>query len=113
MLVKLEVQSTIHALLAGLLRHMRAIDADCPNFLYPKDTRFKEMQAIIDSYFQNLMEAGVDTEVKHASIVLKDEANALWEQSVLVIDMPKSLLRAVFTTIAKNSVCREERSTNA
>ena len=98
--------STIHALLAGLLRHMRAIDADCPNFLDPKDTHFKEMQAIIDSYFRKLREAGVGTEVKHASIVSKDEANVLWEQGVLGIDTPKSLLRAVFYYNGKNFCLR-------
>ena len=65
--------STVIALLSGLLCRSRALDPYCPNFLDSKDPHFKEIHSIIDRYFRQLRELGVDAEVKHTSIITKDE----------------------------------------
>ena len=105
--------STIFSLLSGLLRRIRAIDPDCPNFLNEKDPQFREMHAIIDTYFRELRDAGVGAEVKHTSVISKEEENKLWEEGVIGVDTPTSLLRAVFYYNGK-SLClrggKEHRS---
>ena len=98
--------STVYSLLSGLLRHMRSVDPDCPNFLDTKDSRFKGMHNVIDAYFRSLRQDGIGAEVKHTSLVSKQEENALWEQGVLGLDSPLSLLRAVFFYNGKNFCLR-------
>ena len=94
---------TIFFLLSGLLRRIRVIDLDCPNFLNVKDPQFCEMHTIIDTDFHELRDAGIGAEVKHTSVISKDEENKLWE-GVIGVDMPTSLLRAVFYYTGK-SLC--------
>ena len=91
--------TTVFSLLSALLRQMRVIDADCPNFLDTKDTRFQEMHSILDTYFRELRKIGVGADVKQTSLISKDEESTLWEKGVLGvlgIDTPECLLRAVF-----------------
>ena len=82
--------STVFALLAGLLRHMRRIDAECPNLLDVEDPRFKEMHAVIDAYFRQLRECGIGAETKHTPLVSKEEENALWDEGVIGIETHES-----------------------
>ncbi len=44
---------TLHQLPCGILRHMRAINPGCVNFLYNKGSRFKQLQGTMDSHFIN------------------------------------------------------------
>ena len=78
--------SIIFGLLGGLLRRMRAISDDCPD---TKDSRLKEMHSIIDAHFRQLRVEGVGTVVKHASLISKEEENALWDNGVLGDDTPE------------------------
>ena len=94
--------STVFALLAGLLRYMQRIDAECPNFLDVKNPEFKEIHAVINTYFRQLRESGVGTETKHTPIITKEEENCLWDQGVIGVETPESLLRAVFYYNGKN-----------
>ena len=40
--------SSLHQLLCGLLRHMREINPNCPNFLDNKDVRFQQLHHSLD-----------------------------------------------------------------
>lgn len=88
--------TTIISLLSGLLRRVRAVDPDAPNFMDTKNPQFREMHTIIDRYFRELRESGIGAEVKHTNVITKEEENLLWEKGVLGIDTPESLLRSVF-----------------
>ena len=94
--------STLLCLLGGLLREMRSVSPDCPNFMDTSDSRFKGMHSIVDYYFRQLRNEGVGASVKHASLINKDEENILWQQGVLGDDTPERLLRAVFYCNGKN-----------
>ena len=98
--------STILCLLWGLLREMRSVSPDCPNFMDTSDSRFKGMHSIVDSYFRQLRSEGVGAAVRHASLINKDEENLLWQQGVLGDDTPERLLRAVFYYNGKNICLR-------
>ena len=98
--------STILSLLGGLLREMRALSPECPNFLDTSDSRFKGMHSIIDAYFRQLRSEGVGAIVKHASLINKEEENLLWEHGVLGDDSPERLLNAVFFYNGKNICLR-------
>ena len=88
--------STVYCLLGGLLRRMRAVSQDCPTFLDTSDFCFKEMHSIIDAYFQQLQAEGVGTVVEHATLISKEEENALWENGVVGDGTPTQLLNAVY-----------------
>ena len=98
--------STLLCLLGGLLREMRSVSPDCPNFMDTSDSRFKGMHSIVDSYFRQLRNEGVGASVKHASLINKDEENILWQHGVLGDDTPERLLRAVFYCNGKNICLR-------
>ena len=98
--------STVYSLLSGLLRHMRSVVPDCPNFLDLKDSRFKAMHAVVDAYFRSLREEGIGADVKHTSIVSKEEENTLWEQGIIGANSPASLLHAIFFYNGKNFCLR-------
>ena len=74
---------------------------------------FREMHAIMDAYFRELHKDGVGAEVNHTSVISTDEECKLWEEGVLGVDTPESLLRAVFYYNGK-SLClrggKEHRS---
>ncbi len=44
---------TLHQLPCGILRHMRAINTGCVNFLDKKDSRLKQLQGTLDSHSIN------------------------------------------------------------
>ena len=94
--------SSLHGLLAGLLRHMRSIDPGCPNIMDTSNVLFCELHSTVDATFRKLREEGVGAEVKHASLITKQEENLLWEKGILGTKSPLSLLRAVFFNNGKN-----------
>ena len=104
--------TTVFSLLSALLRRMRGVDADCPNFLDAKDARFKEMHCILDAYFRELRNDGVGAEVKKSSLVTREEEDALWENGVLGVDTSECLLHAIFFTTAKISAFVEGKNTD-
>ena len=69
--------STILCLLGGLLREMRSVSRDCPNFMDTSDSHFRGMHSIVDSYFRKLQNEGIGASVKHASLINKDEENSM------------------------------------
>ena len=98
--------STVYQLLTGILRHMRSVDSQCPNFLDKTNFSFKQLHAAIDNFGRQLRLEGIGTEVKHASIISPREENYLWEAGVLGVENPKSLLFAVFYCNGKNFCLR-------
>ena len=98
--------STVYQLLTGILRHMRSVDSQCPNFLDKTNFAFKQLHAAIDNFGRQLRLEGIGTEVKHASIISPREENYLWEAGVLGVENPKSLLFAVFYCNGKNFCLR-------
>ena len=86
---------TLYHLLSGLLRYCRSCHPTCPNFLDPKDARFKKLQGTMDTRFRKLRQEGIGAEVKHASIISTDEENMLWERGILGTSSPLALLRSV------------------
>ena len=69
--------STLFALLSGILRHMRSVDPECPNFLDNTNYKFKELHAALDNLGRQLHSEGVGAEVKHASVISTEEEEAL------------------------------------
>ena len=41
--------ATVYQLLSGILRHMRSVDPECPNFLDKANHKFKELHATMDN----------------------------------------------------------------
>ena len=93
--------STLHQLLCGILRRMRELNPNCPNFLDKSDNRFKILQGTLDSYFHKLHSEGIGRKVKHAEVITTDEEDQLWESGVLNVTTPRGLQNAVFYTIGK------------
>ena len=93
--------SSLHQLLCGLLRHMREINPNCPNFLDKKDVRFQQFHHSLDVHFNKLHSSGIGRQVNHAEVISKQEENKLWESGVLGDSDPKSLQNAVFYMVGK------------
>ena len=93
--------STLHQLLCGILRRMRELNPNCPNFLDKNDNRFRSLQGTLDSYFHKLHSEGIGRKVKHAEVITTDEEDQLWESGVLNVTTPRGLQNAVFFTIGK------------
>ena len=69
--------SSLYPLLSGILRHMRSVDTDCPNFLDTNNHKFKELHAALDNLGHQLRRGGVGADVKHASVISTEEEEAL------------------------------------
>ena len=93
--------STLHQLLCGLLRQMREINPNCPNFLDKKDVRFQQLHCSLDVHFKKLHSTGIGRQIKHAEVISKQDENRLWESGVMGVSDPKSLQNAVFYTVGK------------
>ena len=78
-------------MLSGILRHMYSVNPVCPNFLDKKDHLFKEIHAALNNLGRQLRSAGVEAEVKHASVITADEEEALWANKVIGTHNPKVL----------------------
>ena len=87
---------SLYILLAGILRHMRTLNKDCPNFLDTENKEFDKFHACLDNSFRQLRTDGFGSSSKHAEVLSKEEEALLWDKEVLGIGSPKQLLRAVF-----------------
>ena len=93
---------TLHQLLCGVLRHMRAVNPGCLNFLDKKDSRFKLLHGTMDSHFHHLHVTGVGRETKHARVLTRGDGTncgtvVLWVQEHLA----RALQNAVFYVVGK------------
>ena len=93
--------STIQSLLSGILRHMRELHTDTPDFLSKKDHRFRALKGTIESTYSELRKNGVGAEVKHTPIVTKEEEEMLWSKKVMGVDLPRQLQRTIFFYVGK------------
>ena len=89
---------TVFHLLAGLLHYARSGSVQqYPNFLDPKDVRFRKLQGTMDNtHFRKLQQAGVGAEVKHSGTISPREEDLFWELGILGTSTPLALLRSVF-----------------
>ena len=88
--------TSLQMLLSGILRYMRNLHGDTPDFLSKKDWRFRELRGTMEQTFFDLRKQGVGAEVKHTLIITKEEEDQLWHSNELGTDTPKQLLQTVF-----------------
>ena len=62
---------------------------------------FAELRGTCERLSRELREAGVGTNVKHASIISAEEEEKLWESGAIGIYSPKALVRCVFFYVGK------------
>ena len=93
--------ATVHQILCGILRYMRDISYECPNFLDKSDGRFKDLHGTLDAYFHNLHSQGIGREVKHAEVFTAEEEDQLWESGVCGLNSPTALQNAAFYVVGK------------
>ena len=55
--------SSLHQLLCSLLRHMREINPNCPNFPDKKDVHFQQFHHSLDVHFNKLHSSGIGRQV--------------------------------------------------
>jgi hypothetical protein len=90
---------TIYQLMSGLLRYMREVNPNCPNFLNKQDTCLQSLQHTLDAHFHKLHSDGIGVQVKHTDIVTKEDETKLWTNGVMGVDTPKSLQNAAFYVV--------------
>ena len=85
---------TLYQLLCGINYYVHSIDpVEAPNLADKDNPKFKELHSIMDSTFAcRSGEEEIGAEMKHAFIISKDEENNLWEQGMLGVTTPLSLL---------------------
>ena len=93
---------TIHSLLSGLLRHMREMNVNCPNFLEKSDSNFKDLHGTLGSLFHQLHSDGIGLQVKHAKVLSNEDERKLWDTGVMGTKNPKALQNAVFYIVGKH-----------
>lgn len=93
--------ATLHQILCGLLRFMREVTPDCPNFWNKADTRFKRLQNTLDAHFHRLHAKGIGRNVQHAEVFTVEEEDLLWESGVCGLDTPVALQNAAFYVVGK------------
>ena len=91
---------TIHQILAGLQRYMLQ-KMYVPKIIDRKDSRFLDIHWACDNVYRALRQKGVGTDVRHTSIITKEEEDRLWDSNVIGIRDGKSLQRAIFFSIGK------------
>ena len=87
---------TVYRLLTGLLRHMRSVNVECPNFLDTNDSRFATFHNGLDNVLRELCGKGIGAQTQRTEAFTKADEESLWQSGVLGIDNPKSLLYTVF-----------------
>ena len=81
----------VYHLLVGLLCYASTVQLACPNFLDPKDARFRMLKGTMDTHFQKLQQDGIGAMVKHTAVISIDEENLLWDQGILGTSNPLAL----------------------
>ena len=87
--------SSLQNLLSGVLRYMRGLHGDTPDFLLKKDWRFRELQGTMEAVYSDLRKKGIGAEVKHTPVITKEEEDRLWDAKELGTDTPKQLLHSM------------------
>ena len=64
-------------------RYIKSLDRKAPNLVDTENVDFKELHCVLDSHFRSLRSEGVGAEVKHASLITKEEESVLWDQGVM------------------------------
>ena len=82
---------------SGLLRHMRSVDASCPNYFDKDNHGFKELHAAIDNLGRALRKDGIGAEIKHASVITLEEEEVT--NGNIGSSSPKALRSVVFFTL--------------
>ena len=90
--------TSLQNLFSGILRNLHG---DTPDFLSKKDWRFRELRGTMEQTFSDLRKQGVGAEVKHMSIITKEEEDQLWKAKEMDTNAPKQLLQAVFFYVGK------------
>lgn len=99
--------TTLHLLLCGLQRYMKAVDKErAPNMFAKNDVAFQTLHHTMDSVYRKLRADGVGAQKQSTETFTKEEENQLWACGVLGVDNPTSLLRAVFFNNGKNFCLR-------
>ena len=102
--------ASIYLLLCGLQRVMRRNNR-CPFDIFnKKDVRFRGFHGTMESVFQLLYSKGIGAEVKHISLITKEEEATMWEKGVLGDLTLQALVRSVFFLNGKNFWTYSERS---
>ena len=92
---------TIYQILCGLLRYIRNLQIDPPNFLDRTDTKFKKLHNTCDVIFRSLHDDGIGADKKSAQVITKEHEDKLWESGVLNTTTPDGLQKAVFFYLGK------------
>ena len=87
---------TIQAILAGILRAMRAQNPNYPNFFNKEDPSFTTFNVTIDNLFKSLRADGVGAQSGHTESISIEEEDQLWNSGVLNAEDPRGLLHSVF-----------------
>ena len=88
--------ATIHSLLSGIFRHMKAQNSEYPNFMDKNNGSFNVFNTTLDNLYKRLRSEGVGATSKHTEGISKEEEDQLWSCGVLNTTTPLGLLRAVF-----------------
>ena len=97
--------TSLHLLLSGLQHYMKSLDKEqAPNIFFKNNPAFTRLHHTMDSLLQKTLSkwSGVGAQKRSTEIFTKEEENQLWESGVLGTDNPTSLLRAVFSTVARS-----------
>ena len=97
---------TVYLLVTGLLRHMRSVNVECPNFLDTTDSRFASFHNALDNVLHEFREKGIGAQTQRTEAFTKADEESLWQSGVLGIDNPKSLLYTVLYMNGKNLCLR-------
>ena len=75
--------SSIHSILAALLRYMRDKNPETPDFLTKNDWRFKKLNGVKESVFVDLRKQGIGCEVKHTPTISLEEETCFGRKEYL------------------------------
>ena len=71
---------------------MHSVDPRAPNLVNITNPHFQRLHSTMDSVFRSLGMEDVGVQVKHASIISKEEENLLWSQCILNLSTLLGLL---------------------
>ena len=97
---------SIHLILAGIQRTVLEVSPDSPRFFDQSDNTFRGLRQSCDTMYQELRSQGIRMEVNHTPIINMNEEQKLWDTSVLSVNSPVRLQRAVFFYVGKRFCIR-------
>ena len=66
--------ATLHVIMCRILRHMREVTPDCPNFVDKGDRRFEKLHGTLDAHLHS---RGIGRQVRHAEVITVEEEDLL------------------------------------